>query len=54
MLRRILWSEEIYGEPILRINFFKTKCKIDGKYCNVIIYSGSLDNLESKKLVNKL
>ena len=54
MLRRILWSEELNEEPVLRKILFKTKCEITEKCCKVIINSGSSDNLAFEELVNKL
>ena len=54
MLGRILWNEEADEEPILRRSLFKTICKIIGKYCKIIINSGSLDNLASEELGKKL
>ena len=38
-------------EPILRRGLFKTRCKVVGKCCKVIINSGSLENLASEELV---
>ena len=54
MVRRTLCNKERDEEPILRISLFKTRCKIGGKCCKVIIDSGSSKNLASKELVTKL
>lgn len=40
--------------PNQRHSLFKTRCMVIGKICNVIIDSGSLENVVSKKLVNAL
>ena len=37
IVRRTLCNKGIDEEPILRRNLFKTRCKMDGKYCKVII-----------------
>ena len=41
-------------EPVLRRSLFKTRCKMAGKCCKVIIDSGSSTNLASEELVTKL
>ena len=41
-------------EPCQRNNLFKTCCKSGGKICNVIVDSGSIDNLAAKEMVQKL
>ena len=33
---------------------FRTRCKSSGKVCNVIVDSGSMDNLVAKEMVQKL
>ena len=33
---------------------FKTVCKVEGKCCKLIIESGSIDNLVSTQMVDKL
>lgn len=37
-----------------RQSLFKTRCTVKGKICNVIVDSGSSENIVSKKLVNAL
>ena len=55
MVRRTLCNKGSHEEePILRRNHFKTRCKMAGKYCKVIINSGSSTNLASEELVTKL
>lgn len=41
-------------EPNQRKNLFHTICKCNGKVCNVIIDGGSIDNLVSEEMGNKL
>ena len=38
-------------EPCKRTNLFKTHCKSSGKVCNVIMDSGSTNNLVAKEMV---
>ena len=54
MVRRTLCNKGSDEEPILRRSLFKTRCKMTGKCCKVIIDSGSSKNLASKGLVTKL
>ena len=54
MVRRTLWNKGSDEEPILRRSLFKTRCKMDGKCCKVIIDSGSSTNLALEELVTKL
>jgi hypothetical protein len=55
MMKRILLKphKEI-KEPKQRKTLFRTVCKTKGKYCKVIIDSGSTDNLVSTEMVEKL
>ena len=53
MVRRILCNKGSDEEHVLR-SLFKTRCKMVGKCCKVIIGSGSFANLASEKLVMKL
>jgi hypothetical protein len=41
-------------EPTQRHNIFKTQCTINQKVCNLIIASGSCENIVSRKLVDTL
>ena len=50
--RRVLLSGE--NEPEQRRSLFRTRCKCEGKCCDVIIDSGSTDNLVSEEMVTKL
>ena len=54
MVRRTLCNKGSDEELVLRRSLFKTRCKMDGKCCKVIIESGSSTNLASKELVTKL
>ena len=54
MVRRTLCKKGSDEEPILRRSLFKTRCKMAGKCCKVIIDSGSSTNLVSEELVTKL
>ena len=53
MVRRTLCNKGSDEEPILR-SLFKTRCKMAGKCCKVIINSRSSTNLASEELVTKL
>ena len=56
MMRKILLQseKEIERELEQRKTFFRTKCKLEGKCCNLIICGGSSENLVSMEVVNKL
>ena len=54
MVRRTLCNKESDKEPNLRRSIFKTRCKMVGKCCKVIIGSGSSTNFVSEELVTKL
>lgn len=55
MLRRVLLNtENEKSKPIQRRNLFRTRCKVNGKCCKVIVDSGSTDNIVSKEMVSKL
>ena len=54
MVRITLCNKGSDEEPVLRRSLFKTKCKMNGKCCKVIIDSGSSTNLASEELVIKL
>ena len=54
MVRRTLCNKGSDEEPILRRSLFKTRCKMAGKCCKVIIDSRSSTNLASEDLVTKL
>ena len=49
---RVLLSSKI--EPRQRRIFFCTRCKCEGKCCDVIVDGGSIDNLVSEEMVSKL
>ena len=44
---------DITLEPCQRSNLFITRCKYDGKVYNVIVNSGSTNNLVAKEMVQK-
>ena len=50
--RRIMLSGE--NELDQRRSFFHTRCKCEGKCCDVIIDGGSTNNLALEKMVRKL
>ena len=52
MNRRVMLSGET--EPDQRRSLFHTRCKCEGKCCDVIIDGGNTKNLVSKKIVTKL
>ena len=54
MVRRTLCNKGSDEEPILRRSLFKTRCKMAGKCCKVIIDSGSKKKLASEELDTKL
>jgi hypothetical protein len=55
MLRKVLLNQEPEVEkPVQRNNFFGTAYKIKYRVCKVIIDSGSIDNLVSTEMVEKL
>ena len=54
MVRRTLCNKGSDEEHVLKRSLFKTKCKMNGKCCKVIIDSGSSTNLASEELVTKL
>ena len=54
MVMRALCNKTIGEEVILRRSLFKTRCKMAGKCCKVIVDRGSLANLELEELVTKL
>jgi hypothetical protein len=43
----VLKPEKVVTEPAQRKTFFKTVCKVQGKCCQLVIDSGSTDNLVS-------
>jgi hypothetical protein len=51
VVRRDLLNVE--KEPDQRKNLFRTRCKCEGKVCNVIIDRGSTNNLFSEEMVTK-
>ncbi|XP_058784512.1 uncharacterized protein LOC131659322 [Vicia villosa] len=51
VLQRMLLASKDEGQ---RKNLFKTHCSIKNKVCNLIVDSGSMENLVSKKLVDYL
>jgi hypothetical protein len=55
MMRKILLKLEKETEnPIHRNNLFRTTCKTKDRVCKVIVDSGSMDNLVSTKMVEKM
>ena len=51
---RALFNKKIGEEVILRRSLLKTRCKMAGKCCKVIVDSGNLENLALEDLVTKL
>ena len=49
--RVLLSGETELGQ---RRSFFRTMCKCEGKWCDVIVDVGSTNNLVSKEIVSKL
>ena len=47
-------TEKKVHEPAERKSVFRTKCKSQGKCCKMVIDSGSIDNLVSTEMVEKL
>jgi hypothetical protein len=55
MLRKVLLKLEVEVErPVQRNNLLRTTCKTKERVCKVIINSGSIDNLVSTYMVEKL
>lgn len=55
VLRQLLHVEECEDETKQqRHNLFKTRCKIEGRSCSIIIDGGSSTNVASQKMVNEL
>jgi hypothetical protein len=55
MLRKVLLKPEVEVEkPVQRTSLFRTACKTNYRVCKVIIDSGSIDNLVSTEMVEKL
>ena len=45
---------KVTDESVRKKILFNTVCKVEGKCCKLIVYSGSTDNLVSTKMVEKL
>ena len=54
VIRRSLHAQSVKEEPWLRHNIFHTRCTTTGKVCDVIIDSGSCENVVSNYMVEKL
>jgi hypothetical protein len=56
MFQRVLLKPEkkIVEELEQRKKVFKTKCKVQGKCCNLVIDGGSTKNLVSMEFIEKL
>jgi hypothetical protein len=55
MMRKFLLNSEKETEnPVQRNSLFRTACKTKDKVCKVIVDSGSIDNLVSTEMVEKL
>lgn len=54
IIRRSLHTAPAKEEPWLRHNIFHTRCTAQGKVCDVIIDSGSCENVVSNYMVEKL
>ena len=56
MFRRVLLrpKKKLMEEPEQRKRVFKTKCKVQGKCCNLVIDGGNTENLVSTEVKRKL
>ncbi|XP_027351492.1 uncharacterized protein LOC113862615 [Abrus precatorius] len=54
VVRRSLHTAAVIEEPWMRHNIFHTQCTTQGKICDVIIDSGSCENVVSSYMVEKL
>ena len=54
IVRRSLHTAPVKEEPWLRHNIFHTRCTTKGKVCDIIIDSGSCENVVSNYMVDKL
>lgn len=56
MFHRVLLKPQnkIVEEPEQRRKVFKTKCKVQGKCCNLVIDGGNTENLVSTEAMDKL
>jgi hypothetical protein len=55
MMRKVLLTPEKEVESsVQRTRFFRTACKTKDRVCKVIVDSGSMDNLVSTEMVEKL
>jgi hypothetical protein len=54
VIRRVLNSSPVQDDVWLRNNIFHTRCTSHGKVCDVIIDSGSCENIISEIMVQKL
>jgi hypothetical protein len=55
MIKKVLLKPEPEVEkPVQRNNLFRIACKTKDRVCKVIIDSGSIDNLASTEMVDKL
>lgn len=52
--KTLLTPKDTREEDWLRTNIFYTTCNIGGRVCNMIIASGSCENVVSQELVDKL
>ena len=49
-----LLMRKVIDESVQRRSMFKTVCKVEGKCCKLIVYSGSTVNFVSTEMVDKL
>ena len=55
MINKVLLEhEKESAEPIERKALFRTMCKVKGKFCKMVIDSGSTENIVSIEMVEKL
>jgi hypothetical protein len=55
MMRKILLKpEKVIENPVQRNSLFRTACKTKDRVCKVIVDSGSIDNLVSIEMVEKI
>ena len=54
MNKVLLKPEKEQAEPTQRKYLFETMCKVQGKWCKMVIDSGSTNNIVSTEMVEKL
>ena len=54
MIRKVLIRWPNQSEPKQRRALFRDRCKIQGRFCKVIVDSGSIDNIILEEAAKKL